>query len=88
MLTQSLSLAQSALHTDGAPAQIVATPEGSPQQSLSVLHGLPTSRKQLAVERHHAETSQTWAPVVRVAQQPLKQSALVVQFALHTVPAP
>jgi|GEM_PF-7120191 len=86
LLAQSLSLAQSALHTAGAPAQIVATPAGSAQQSLSVVHEVPTSRKQLAVERHQAATSQTCAPLVSVAQQPLAQSALVVQFVLQTVP--
>jgi len=87
-LTQSLSDAQSALQTAGAPAQIVATPAGSPQQSESAEQPLPTPAKQPAVDRHHAATSQTCAPLVSVAQHPLAQSAFVLQFALHTVPAP
>ncbi len=87
-LTQSLSAAQSALQTAGAPAQIVATPAGSPQQSESAEHESPTFAKQPAVERHQAATSQTCAPLVRAAQQPLAQSELVLQFAVHTVPAP
>lgn len=87
-LTQSPSAEHNALQTAGAPAQIVATPAGSPQQSESAEHALPTLAKQPAVERHHAATSQTCAPLVSVAQQPLAQSEFVLQSAVHTVPAP
>ena len=87
-LTQSLFDEQSALQTAGAPAQIVATPDGSPQQSVSALHESPTFAKQPAVGRHQAATSQTCAPLVSVAQQLLAQSLFVVQSAVQTVPAP